>query len=77
VSHQNLEPLAAKTLLEGPDGWIHVDIRTEEEFAAGHAAGAWNIPFLVTGPGGRRVPNPEFLPVLRGLFPSDARLVLG
>jgi len=77
MGHRDLDAPAAKDLLEGPEGWTFVDIRTEEEFRAGHAAGAWNVPFLVTDAAGRRVPNAEFLEVMRGRFPSDARLVLG
>lgn len=77
MSHRNLEPPDAKTLLEGAEGWTYVDVRTEEEFRAGHAADAWNVPLAVRDAAGRMAPNPEFLEVMRGRFPSDARLVLG
>jgi len=77
MNHRNLEPKDVKTLLEGAEGWIYVDVRTEEEFGAGHAAGAWNVPFAVRDAAGRMAPNPEFLAVMKRRFPSDARLVLG
>ena len=77
MSHRNLEPSDAKALLEGPEGWKYVDVRTEEEYQAGHAAGAWNVPIAVRDASGRMALNPEFVAVMRKHFPSDARLVLG
>lgn len=77
MTHRDLEPSDVKALLEGAEGWTYVDVRTEEEFQSGHVAGAWNVPFAVRDTAGRMAPNPEFLAVMRGLFPSDARLVLG
>lgn len=77
MSHRNLEPKDTKTLLEGTEGWTYVDVRTEEEFRAGHAANAWNVPFAVRDASGRMALNPDFLGVMKLQFPSDARLVLG
>ena len=77
MSHRSLEPSDAKALLEGPEGWKYVDVRTVEEFEAGHAAGAWNVPFAVRDRSGRMALNPDFVAVMRRHFPSDARLVLG
>lgn len=33
-------------------GYEYLDVRTVEEFQAGHAPGAVNIPVMVRGPGG-------------------------
>ena len=77
MTHRNLEPASVKALLEAPDGWTYVDVRTEEEFRAGHVAGAFNVPFAVRDAAGRMAPNPDFASVVKKLFPSDARLVLG
>ena len=77
MDHRNLEPKDAKALLEGSEGWKYVDVRTEEEFRAGHAAGAWNVPIAVRDASGRMALNPEFVAVMRKHFPADARLVLG
>jgi rhodanese-related sulfurtransferase len=77
MTHRNLKPNAAKSLLESGEGWVYVDVRTEPEFEAGHAAGAWNVPFAVPDATGRMALNPQFLDVMRRIFPSDARLVLG
>ena len=77
MSHENLQPKDAKALLDGPEGWQYVDVRTEEEFLAGHAANAWNVPVAVRDRAGRMALNPEFVAVMRRNFPTDARLVLG
>jgi len=58
------------------DGWTYVDVRTTEEFEAGHPAGAVNVPIMHGGSGGM-VPNPDFLPAMRGAFSTDARIVVG
>jgi rhodanese-related sulfurtransferase len=54
------------------DGWTYVDVRTVEEFEAGHPAGAFNVPWqLKTGQ------NPDFLHAMKALFADDAKIVLG
>ena len=77
MPYRNLKPLAVKPLLESAEVWIYVDVRTPEEFHAGHVAGAWNVPFALRDRAGRMAQNAEFLAVLKRIFPSDARLVLG
>jgi rhodanese-related sulfurtransferase len=57
-------------------GWTYVDVRTAEEFAAGHPAGALNVPIAHAGPGGM-VPNPDFLSAMRGAFALDGEIVVG
>jgi rhodanese-related sulfurtransferase len=58
------------------EGWTYVDVRTVEEFEAGHPPGARNVPLMHGGPGGM-VANPDFLPVMRAVFALDATLVVG
>ena len=58
------------------DGWTYVDVRTVEEFEAGHPAGAVNVPLMHAG-GGGMVPNPDFARVLDGAFPKDAKIIVG
>lgn len=54
------------------DGWTYVDVRTVEEFEAGHPAGALNVPWqLPTGN------NPDFIDVMKVAFASDAKLIVG
>ena len=53
-------------------GWTYVDVRTTQEFEAGHPAGALNVPI-----GHREGPNPDFMRVMKALFPRDAKIVVG
>jgi rhodanese-related sulfurtransferase len=61
------------------EGFTYVDVRTEEEFVAGHPERAVNVPWLVPGAPGAAgmVPNPEFLPVMERAFAKDAPLIVG
>ena len=77
MPHQNLKPADAKKLLDANEGWTYVDVRTPEEFQAGHVAGAYNVPFALRDASGRMAPNPDFAASMKRIFPSDARLVLG
>jgi rhodanese-related sulfurtransferase len=74
---KNLDPRAAKKLLDGGEGWSYLDVRTEEEFAAGRPAGAWNVPVMMRDPAGRGAPNADFVAVVKKAFPAGARLILG
>lgn len=71
---KRVSPQEAKTL-EG-EGFTHVDVRTPAEWAAGHPAGAPNVPWAFSGAGGM-TPNPDFLPTMVAIFGKDAKLVLG
>lgn len=58
------------------EGYAYVDVRTDAEFAAGRPTGAKNIPFMVASSGGM-TKNPDFLEVMKAVYPTDARLVIG
>jgi rhodanese-related sulfurtransferase len=58
------------------EGYVYVDVRTEEEFAQGHPDGAYNVPILLAGAGGMN-PNPDFAKVVAASFPAAAKLVVG
>lgn len=70
-----ISPQEARTLIE-EQGYTYLDVRTEAEFAAGHPAGAHNVPILLAGPKGM-VPNPHFLEIVTALYPKDTKLVVG
>jgi rhodanese-related sulfurtransferase len=72
---KRVSPEEARALLE-ESGWVYVDVRTEEEFAAGHAPGAFNVPSKLAGPPGMK-PNPDFLAVMSSVFPKDTKIVVG
>ncbi len=54
---------------------VHIDVRSEPEFAAGHAPGAYNVPLLHMGPGGM-TPNPDFTAVVTQAFPDPSTAIL-
>lgn len=67
---------AFETLQQSPAA-IYLDVRTEREFAQGHAAGAINIPVVfIKGPGQMQV-NPDFLEVVEKVVPKNQKLVVG
>lgn len=72
---QQLAPKGCFDLREADPGIVHVDVRTPEEFAAGHPVGSFNVPVFFRGPGGMQ-PNPRFLEVVQRLAPPDQRLIL-
>lgn len=48
---------------------VHIDVRSEPEFAAGHAPAAYNVPLMHMGPGGM-TPNPNFAAEVARAFPE-------
>ena len=57
-------------------GYTYVDVRTVEEFADGHPAGAVNVPIALSGPGGMEG-NESFVSVMKAAFATDAKIVVG
>jgi rhodanese-related sulfurtransferase len=72
---QRVSPADAKKLLD-EEGYVYLDVRSEQEYAAGHPTGAQNVPLMHAGPAGMS-PNPEFLAVVQAIYPKDAKLVVG
>ena len=58
------------------EGWTYVDVRTTQEFEAGHPPGAVNAPIMLAGDGGM-VPNPDFVAAMTAAFPMGAPIVVG
>ena len=69
-----VSPAEAKRLLDD-EGYVYLDVRTAEEYAAGHPSGARNVPWKHRGDAGMAA-NPDFLAVVEALYPRDAKLVL-
>ena len=60
------------------DGSTYVDVRSVPEFAQGHPVGAVNVPLLhYDDRTGQMAPNREFLAIMHGNFPTDAKLLIG
>jgi rhodanese-related sulfurtransferase len=58
------------------EAFTYVDVRTEDEFEAGHPEGAVNVPLMLAGAAGMS-PNPDFLPVMEKVFAKDAAIIVG
>jgi rhodanese-related sulfurtransferase len=71
---QRISPQEASDKLA--QGYTYVDVRTTQEFEAGHPAGAVNVP-LALNAGGAMVPNPDFVRVMTAAFAKDAKIVVG
>ncbi|MCR4373251.1 MAG: rhodanese-like domain-containing protein [Acidobacteria bacterium] len=68
----------ADTLHAQRDGATYVDVRSSLEFAAGHPAGAINVPLLEADEDtGQLMPNPDFVRVMKATFAPDTALLLG
>ena len=77
MSIKQVEPPQAYEILQQNPDAIYVDVRTEEEFAQGHPAGAINLPVVFLKPGAAPEPNPSFLDVAQKVLPQDKQLVVG
>src|SRR6516165_21938 len=77
MSIKQVEPPQAYEILQGNPDAIYLDVRTEEEFAQGHPAGAINIPVVFLRPGAAPQPNDSFLAVAQKVLPQDKKLVVG
>jgi rhodanese-related sulfurtransferase len=76
MSYKNVTVKEAHDQLS--QGYAYVDVRSIPEFAAGHPAGAVNVPLLhFDERTGQMVPNREFVDVMRANFPTDAKLLIG
>jgi rhodanese-related sulfurtransferase len=74
---KQVEPPQAHEILQKNSDAVYVDVRTEEEFAQGHPAGAINIPVVFLRPGAQPQPNDSFLAVAEKVLPRDKKLVVG
>jgi rhodanese-related sulfurtransferase len=75
MSHPRLSPAEAQQLI-AEQGYVYLDVRTEQEFAQGHPAGAYNSPSRLRGAAGMQ-DNPRFVEVVQATFAPDQKLVLG
>jgi len=58
-------------------GATYVDVRSTQEFAAGHPEGAFNVPLLEPDDRGQMAENPDFVRVMKAAFRPDAPLLIG
>jgi rhodanese-related sulfurtransferase len=72
---QTTPPEAHETLRADPTA-VYLDVRTPEEFAAGHPAGAINVPVLFFR-AGQSMPNADFVASVQRLIPPATPLLVG
>jgi rhodanese-related sulfurtransferase len=75
MSIKSIRPREAHQLMQA-EGYTYVDVRSVPEWEQAHPAGSVNVPLFNLGPGGMS-PNPDFIEVMRAVFPVDAPLVVG
>ena len=73
---QTTPPEAYDILRADPDA-VYLDVRTAEEFAAGHPVGARNVPVVFFRPGSPPAPNPDFVASVDRLVPRQTKLLVG
>lgn len=74
---KEITPQQAQDLLAASPEAVYIDVRTEREFAAGHPAGAVNIPVAFPDPARGMMMNENFLSVVEANFPRDKQIVVG
>lgn len=78
MSYPSVTPPEAYAALQNEPGAVYLDVRTSEEFEAGHPAGARNIPVLLLDAATRQpTPNPDFLPAALQHVPRSAVVLVG
>lgn len=83
MSLTRISPEAAQGLMRD-DGYQYVDVRSELEFALGHPAGAFNVPWQHADPATDEAEGPkamrdntDFMAVMRDRFPVETPLIIG
>jgi len=73
---RNLTPPESHALLQQHPDAVFVDVRSRAEFAAGHPAGAINVPISEPDAFGQMSPNPVFVPAMKAIIGATDRLVV-
>ena len=71
---RSLDPKSAHAEMQKSPGHVFVDVRTTEEFDAGHPAGSINVPWALRDASGGMAPNPDFVPAVQKVVPKTTRV---
>ena len=74
---KEISPQEAYDTLRQDAAAVYIDVRTVEEFAAGHPEGAVNVPIAFLDPVQGMVYNHDFVDVVERHFAKDRTLLLG
>lgn len=77
MAYSTITPDQAAAILSEGAGATYLDVRSQREFAAGHPAGAINIPIAEPDASGQMAFNQEFLAVVEKTLPKDTPLLVG
>ena len=78
MNPERIDVRQAHEMMDQDKDAVYLDVRTEEEFAEGHPAGAINVPIGTPNPAMQRFdPNPDFLDVVRASVPEHVPLIVG
>ena len=73
-----LTPPEVHDVLTRDPSAVYLDVRTEEEFEAGHPAGARNVPVVFFDPATRQPKlNTDFLPIVQRHLSPTTKLMIG
>jgi rhodanese-related sulfurtransferase len=73
MDYSEVSPEEAARLVR-EEGYKYVDVRRVDEYELGHAAGAFNVPWILAG---QTPTNPQFLTVMEAAFGKQQALVIG
>jgi rhodanese-related sulfurtransferase len=74
---KELSAQEAYEIIESNPDSIYLDVRSVQEFEAGHPEKSINIPIMHFAPGVGMTPNEEFPAVVEANLPKNAKLVVG
>jgi rhodanese-related sulfurtransferase len=78
MSVKQIDPKQTYATLQDDRNSVYIDVRTADEFAAGHVPGAVNIPVMMPDPASRRMAaNPQFLDLVQSNFPKEKKIICG
>ena len=70
-------PPEAQAALEADERTVYLDVRTVQEFAAGHAAGAINLRVMTRDPSGMMMPNRDFIAIAEKVLDKTQPVLCG
>jgi rhodanese-related sulfurtransferase len=75
---KRVEPQQVKELLDGDESYIYLDVRTADEFQAGHVPEAINVPVMLRNPNGPgMMPNADFLAQVEDKLQKSDKIITG
>lgn len=77
MQYETLTPPEANERLAENSDWLYLDVRSVQEFEAGHVPGAYNIPLMEIGAEGGMEPNSNFEAIVQKTFAADRKLIVG